>query len=133
MPFGLSKASPFQTCHRPGSNVSQRRLFLSSGLISVAVGASRYSSYGRHFTKSSHLNKTAELLCYYLRNGDTAVDFSCGANAFVPMVKRKAAEQGKLVAGRAFDIITSHRLDDFVRQSWMDVQPGRRLCNLEAC
>ena len=86
----------------------------------------RYSSYGRHFTKTDKLTDTARLLCRYLVNGDTVVDFSCGANAFVPIVRYVAShEHGKVVKGRAYDIITAHRLDDFVRQSWLDVRPGR--------
>lgn len=64
------------------------------------------------------------MLTYYLHNGDTVVDFSCGANAFVPLVKQEGAKQGLNIAGRSFDIITSQNLEDFERCSWMDVQPG---------
>ena len=93
---------------------------------SCVLMACRYSSYGRHFTKPVYLKMVTDLLCPYLKNEDTLVDFSCGANVFVPMCKREAAHQGKVIFGRAYDIITSHDLTDFHRCSWMDVKPGER-------
>ena len=64
------------------------------------------------------------MLTFYLHDGDMVVDFSCGANAFVPLVKQEGAKQGLTISGRSYDIITSQNLEDFQRCSWMDVQPG---------
>lgn len=84
----------------------------------------RYSSYGRHFTKLVLLKQVAQMLSFYLHDGDTVVDFSCGANAFVPLVKQEGAKQGLSISGCSFDIITSQNLDGFQRRSWMEVRPG---------
>ena len=70
------------------------------------------------------------MVSFYLHDGDTVVDFSCGANAFVPLVKQEARRQGLSVSGRSFDIVTSQNLEDFIRCSWMDVSPGMPLCSL---
>lgn len=88
------------------------------------VECCRYSSYGRHFTKQVLLQRVAQMLTFYLLDGDTLVDFSCGANAFVPLVKQEGRKQGITILGCAFDIITSQNLEDFKRCSWMDVRPG---------
>ena len=84
----------------------------------------RYSSYGRHFTKLHLLEQVAQLLSFYLHDGDTIVDFSCGANAFVPLVKKEGRKQGLSLKGRAFDIITSQCLEDFERCSWLETKQG---------
>lgn len=67
------------------------------------------------------------MLSFYLHDNDTVVDFSCGANAFVPLVKQEGAKQGLNISGRSYDIITSQNLEDFQRCSWMDVRPGLSL------
>ena len=64
------------------------------------------------------------MLTFYLLDNDTLVDFSCGANAFVPLVKQEGRKQGLTILGCSFDIITSQNLEDFKRCSWMDVRPG---------
>ena len=64
------------------------------------------------------------MLTFYLHDGDTVVDFSCGANVFVPLVKQEGAKQGLHISGRSYDIITSQNLEDFERCSWLDVRPG---------
>lgn len=56
--------------------------------------ACRYSSYGRHFSRPQLLQAVAEILEMFLRPNDVIVDFSCGANEFVPLVKRWAARNG---------------------------------------
>ncbi len=60
----------------------------------------------------------------FLRAGDTVVDFSCGANEFIPMVKESAFKSGIEVFGRAYDIITGRHFEDLVIKSWFDVRPG---------
>lgn len=52
------------------------------------------------------------------------MDFSCGANAFVPLVKQEGKKQGLTLKGRAYDIITSQNLEDFERFSWLETRAG---------
>lgn len=92
----------------------------------------RYSSYGRHFTKLHLLEQVAQLLSFYLHDGDTVVDFSCGANAFVPLVKQEGRKQGLSLKGKAYDIITSQNMEDFERASWLDTCPGQQPNNLSS-
>lgn len=54
------------------------------------------------------------------------VDFSCGANAFVPLVKQEGRKQGLSLKGKAYDIITSQNMEDFERTSWLDTRPGQQ-------
>ena len=54
----------------------------------------RYTSYGRHFTQSNHLQALNQFLLPYICEGDTIVDFSCGANVWVPMLKSACLQQG---------------------------------------
>ena len=96
-------------------------------VVQLVAGCCRYTSYGRHFTKLPLLKQVAQMLSFYLHDGDTVVDFSCGANAFVPLVKQEGAKQGLTISGCSFDIITSQNLEDFQRCSWMDVHPGTLL------
>ena len=95
-----------------------------SSLTTIRLSCCRYSSYGRHFTKEHLLLQVAQLLSFYLHDGDTIVDFSCGANAFLPLVKKEGGKQGLSLKGRAFDIITSQNLEDFERCSWLDTRRG---------
>ena len=60
----------------------------------LCVRARSYTSYGRHFTKREHMKKLCERLVPFLLPGDTVVDFSCGSNEFVPLLKRLCAEDG---------------------------------------
>ena len=50
-------------------------------------------------------------------NGDTVVDFSCGANEFVPMFKDHCTRQGKRLMGRAYDIIAPKYMTDFDKKA----------------
>ena len=54
----------------------------------------RYTSYGRHFTQGGHLQALNKFLLPYIRDGDTIVDFSCGANVWGPMLKTACLQQG---------------------------------------
>lgn len=84
----------------------------------------RYSSYGRHFTKLEQLGFVAKKLEVFINPGDTIVDFSCGSNLFLPLLKRHCLLCGKAVSGRAFDIITPCTNEDFQQISWFDVTLG---------
>ena len=70
------------------------------------------------------MEMVATRLLDFLRPGDTVVDFSCGSNEFVPMVKKMALGAGIEVFGRAYDIITARHFEDLVIKSWFDVTRG---------
>ena len=59
------------------------------------------------------------------------MDFSCGANAFVPLVKQEGRKQGLSLKGKAYDI-TSQNMEDFERTSWLDTRPGQQPNSLSA-
>ena len=65
---------------------------LQSGLSMLF--ACRYTSYGRHFTQDQHLRVLNDFLLPHIHGGDTVVDFSCGANVWVPMLKNMCLEAG---------------------------------------
>lgn len=90
----------------------------------------RYSSYGRHFTKIDQLRIVAKKLEVFINPGDTIVDFSCGYNQFLPLLKRHCLQFGKAVSGRAFDIITPCINEDFRQISWFNVEHGGILLNM---
>lgn len=92
-------------------------------IMAPYIFSGRYSSYGRHFTHPTLLQQVTNRLVPLLRNGDCLVDFSCGKNEFIPMVKEAARQDGIVVTGRAYDIIVAKDLADFVLKSWFDVLP----------
>lgn len=49
----------------------------------------RYTSYGRHFTRPSILQKVVHQLLDFITDGDLIVDFSCGENTFIREVKKQ--------------------------------------------
>lgn len=68
-------------------------------------------------------------LLQFLKHGDMVIDFSCGGNEFVPMVKSMALEEGIVVEGRGYDVILSKNMDGFEMRSWFDVVPDDgRMC-----
>ncbi|KAJ8754933.1 hypothetical protein K2173_015445 [Erythroxylum novogranatense] len=83
----------------------------------------RYSSYGRHFTKVDKLQEIAELLHWYVEDGDTIVDFCCGANDFSWIMKNKLEETGKKCFYRNYDFIQPKNDFNFERRDWMTVHP----------
>ena len=60
----------------------------------------KYSSYGRHFTKPAKLEEVNKRCMFFLTHGDCIVDFSCGANDWVPMLLLKAQQAGLRVRNR---------------------------------
>lgn len=84
----------------------------------------RYTSYGRHFTRPSVLQDVSNRLALFLRHGDTAVDSSCGANDWLPSVRKAAADVGIFsLKFRAFDIFTPANKDPgpVVVQDWFEI------------
>lgn len=55
--------------------------------VYLGICCCRYSSFGRHFSNRQLLYAIANVLEQYMRPYDCIVDFSCGANDFVPIVK----------------------------------------------
>ena len=54
----------------------------------------RYTSYGRHFTQPEYLKEVNRRLMPFVRPGDTIVDFSCGENTWMPMLKEMCLRDG---------------------------------------
>eukprot|EP00887_Chlorella_sp_A99_P004772 scaffold4.g4772.t1 len=77
----------------------------------------RYTSYGRHFTDVSELLRP-------MVDRLAVVDFSCGANHWVPMVVQRCLEDGLAVTGAAYDIIQAKEPYGFRLASWFDVPAG---------
>lgn len=71
------------------------------------------------------LTLVAKKLEVVIHPDDTIVDFSCGSNEFLPIVKEVCRKAGKAVKGKAFDIITPCISEDFQQISWFDVRPGK--------
>ncbi|KAF3778304.1 ENHANCED DOWNY MILDEW 2 protein [Nymphaea thermarum] len=86
------------------------------------IHGARYTSFGRHFTKVSKLEEIVEMLHWYIKTGDTIVDFCCGANSFSRLLKDKLEETGKKCSFKNFDIIRPTNDFDFERRDWMSVE-----------
>lgn len=54
----------------------------------------RYTSFGRHFTKPEIMDRVVERVMEYIADGDIVIDMTCGANTFVPAIKKRAKEKG---------------------------------------
>ncbi|XP_024966145.1 protein ENHANCED DOWNY MILDEW 2-like [Cynara cardunculus var. scolymus] len=83
----------------------------------------RYTSFGRHFTKPENLEEIVDRLCWYVENGDTIVDFCCGANDFSCLMKKRLDEMGKSCFYRNFDISRPKNDFCFEKRDWMKVLP----------
>ncbi|KAJ8429343.1 hypothetical protein Cgig2_008790 [Carnegiea gigantea] len=64
----------------------------------------RYTSYGRHFTKIDKLNEIVDKIHWYVNDGDTIVDFCCGANDFSWLMKQKLDKVGKKCSFKNYDL-----------------------------
>ncbi|KAF7072050.1 hypothetical protein CFC21_077241 [Triticum aestivum] len=100
--------------------------------ISPFIYGSRYSSFGRHFTKVDKLVEIVDKLHWYVEPGDTIVDFCCGANDFSRLMKEKLDEVDKKCHFKNYDLIQPQNSFCFERRDWMTVQPdelpgGRQL------
>ncbi|TYI42473.1 hypothetical protein ES332_A01G101400v1 [Gossypium tomentosum] len=82
----------------------------------------RYSSFGRHFTKVDKLEEIVDRVHWYVQDGDTIVDFCCGANDFSLIMKRKLEETGKKCSFKNYDIFQAKNDFNFERRDWMSVQ-----------
>ncbi|XWS11283.1 hypothetical protein CRYUN_Cryun38cG0070900 [Craigia yunnanensis] len=83
----------------------------------------RYTSFGRHFTKVDKLKEIVDRLHWYVQDGDTMVDFCCGANDFSLLMKRKLEETGKKCSFKNYDIFQAKNDFNFEIRDWMTVKP----------
>ncbi|XP_019707884.1 protein ENHANCED DOWNY MILDEW 2 isoform X2 [Elaeis guineensis] len=83
----------------------------------------RYTSFGRHFTKVDKLKEITDKLQWYVQNGDTIVDFCCGANDFCLLMKEKLDAAGKKCHFKNYDVIKPKNDFNFEQRDWMKVQP----------
>ncbi|KAF7101107.1 hypothetical protein CFC21_102503 [Triticum aestivum] len=83
----------------------------------------RYTSYGRHFTKLDKLEKIVDKLQWYVQSGDTVVDFCCGSNDFSTLLKEKLEASEKNCFYKNYDLIQPKNDFNFERRDWMTVQP----------
>nr|XP_043639941.1 protein ENHANCED DOWNY MILDEW 2-like [Erigeron canadensis] len=89
----------------------------------------RYTSFGRHFTKVDKLEKIVDKLQWYIEDGDTVVDFCCGANDFSCLVKKRLDEMGKMrCLFKNYDITPPKNDFNFEKRDWMTVRPRELPC-----
>nr|XP_043630206.1 protein ENHANCED DOWNY MILDEW 2-like [Erigeron canadensis] len=82
---------------------------------------SRYTSFGRHFTKVDKLREIVDRLHWYVEDGDTIVDFCCGSNDFSCFMKEKLDSMGKRCRFKNYDLITPKNTLGFKKQDWFSV------------
>lgn len=90
--------------------------------LSPFLYGSRYTSFGRHFTKTEKLEQIVDRLHWYVEKGDMVVDFCCGANEFSLLMKKKLEETGKKCDYKNFDIIQTKNDFNFVKRDWFQVK-----------
>uniref|UniRef100_A0A0D9Y9E5 Uncharacterized protein n=1 Tax=Oryza glumipatula TaxID=40148 RepID=A0A0D9Y9E5_9ORYZ len=91
--------------------------------ISPFIYGTRYSSFGRHFTKVEKLVEIVDKLHCYVEPGDTIVDFCCGANDFSRLMKEKLDKVQKKCHFKNYDLIQPQNCFAFERKDWMTVRP----------
>ncbi|KAJ1289089.1 hypothetical protein BS78_02G138300 [Paspalum vaginatum] len=92
--------------------------------ISPFIHGTRYSSFGRHFTKVEKLVEIVDKLHWYVEPGDMIVDFCCGANDFSWLMKEKLDKVQKKCNFKNYDLIQPQNRFCFEKRDWMTVRPG---------
>ncbi|KAF8712051.1 hypothetical protein HU200_028883 [Digitaria exilis] len=92
--------------------------------ISPFIHGTRYSSFGRHFTKEEKLVEIVDKLHWYVEPGDTIVDFCCGSNDFSWLMKEKLGEVQKKCYFKNYDLIQPKNHFCFEKRDWMTVKPN---------
>ncbi|KAL6842480.1 hypothetical protein ACP4OV_027715 [Aristida adscensionis] len=87
------------------------------------IHGTRYTSFGRHFTKKEKLTEIVDKLHWYVQPGDTIVDFSCGENEFSQFMKEKLDKVGKRCNFKNYDVIRPKNSFCFEKRDWMTVRP----------
>ncbi|KAK7333425.1 hypothetical protein VNO80_30197 [Phaseolus coccineus] len=90
--------------------------------LAPVLYGNRYTSFGRHFTQVEKLAGIVDKLHWYVQNGDTIVDFCCGANDFSILMKKKLEETGKRCSYKNFDLLPTKNDFNFEMRDWMTVQ-----------
>lgn len=80
-----------------------------------------YTSFGRHFTKTTVLEHVANHLIAHLQPNNLIVDFSCGSNEFLGIIVDFCRHNNFEIQVKAFDLFTPYRMDGFVKKNWFDV------------
>ncbi|KAK9284748.1 hypothetical protein L1049_023925 [Liquidambar formosana] len=93
---------------------------LSIYLAPFLIGT-RYTSFGRHFTKVEKLKEIVDRLHPYVQNGDMIVDFCCGSNDFSCLMKEKLDKMGKKCSFKNFDLFQAKNDFCFEKRDWMSV------------
>jgi hypothetical protein len=84
--------------------------------------STKYTSHGRHFTVPARLAQAAARAALFMRHGDTVVDFSAGANDWLPAVAQRAAAAGlRGLTFRGFDIFPAACPFGFTEKDWFAV------------
>jgi hypothetical protein len=84
--------------------------------------STKYTSYGRHFTVPARLAQAAARAALFMRHGDTVVDFSAGANDWLPAVAQRAAAAGlRGLSFRGFDVFPAACPFGFTEKDWSAV------------
>ncbi|XP_047340935.1 protein ENHANCED DOWNY MILDEW 2-like [Impatiens glandulifera] len=91
--------------------------------LSPFLHGMRYTSFGRHFTKVDKLKEIVNKVHWYAQEGDTIVDFCCGANDFSWFMKNKMDETKKKCFYKNYDVFQAKNDFNFRRQDWMTVRP----------
>ncbi|XP_015941556.1 protein ENHANCED DOWNY MILDEW 2 isoform X1 [Arachis duranensis] len=91
--------------------------------LAPVLCGNRYTSFGRHFTQVEKLEGIVDRLHWYVQNGDTIVDFCCGANDFSILMKKKLEETGKRCSYKNYDLLPTKHDFCFEMRDWMTVQP----------
>ncbi|GMH42351.1 hypothetical protein BSKO_10270 [Bryopsis sp. KO-2023] len=82
----------------------------------------RYTSYGRHFTNTCILKDIVTRVIPYLAQNDMVVDFSCGSNEWLEIMRNTCELEKMVIRCKAYDPFTPMHTKDWFRKSWMDVK-----------
>ncbi|CAG9461040.1 unnamed protein product [Pedinophyceae sp. YPF-701] len=96
---------------------------LTGRLMPYLCTAGRYTSHGRYFTSPKALERITErVVPLFLRSNDVIVDTCCGANHWMPLMKRMAQLVGCTgVAGCAVDISQCPSTEGFLRKDFFQL------------
>ncbi|KAK1348690.1 hypothetical protein POM88_054937 [Heracleum sosnowskyi] len=80
-----------------------------------------HTYFGQHFTEVSKLELIVDKLKWYVQDGDTIVDFCCGANDFSCLMRERLHKMGKICSFKNYDLFTPKNDFNFEQKDWMTV------------
>eukprot|EP00898_Chlorokybus_atmophyticus_P001657 jgi/Chlat1/2492/Chrsp175S02363 len=93
--------------------------------LSPYMYRNRFTSFGRHFTTDQKLREVAMRMAFVIHEGDTVVDFCCGANHWSVFLAEQCKELGhRNVSFRNFDLFKAENSFCFEQRDWFEVKPG---------